>query len=72
MAGATAGLIIGIVVLKNRRVEEWETWLKVTCVVVFSIALIVLFVLNFCITCLNPKVEGSENEKAANCASWRL
>ena len=72
MAGATAGLMIGIVVLKNRRVEECETWLKVTCVVVFSIALIVLFVLNFCITCLNPKVEGSENEKAANCANWRL
>jgi len=69
VAGATAGLLIAIVVLKNRRVEEWETWLKVTCLVVFSIALIVLFVLNFCITCL---VEGSENEEAANCASWRL
>ena len=72
VAGATAGLIIGIVVLKNRRVEECETWLKVSCVVVVSIALIVLLILNFCITCRNPEVEGSENEEAADCTSWRL
>ena len=72
LAGATAGLIIGFVVLKNRRVEAWNTWLKVTCKVVFLIALIVLFVLNLCITCPNPKVQGFENEKFANCTSWRL
>ena len=67
LAGATAGLIIGFVVLKNRRVEAWNTWLKVTCKVVFIIAFIVLFVLNLCITC-----QGSENEKFANCTAWRL
>ena len=35
ICGALAGLLIGIIVLKNRKVEHWETKLKVICVVVF-------------------------------------
>ena len=33
--GAISGLLIGIIVLKNRKVEHWETKLKVLCFVVF-------------------------------------
>ncbi len=37
-SGAAAGLLVGIVVLKNRRVERWERVLKFVCVCLFVMA----------------------------------
>ena len=28
LTGALVGLLVGLVVLRNRRVEHWETWVK--------------------------------------------
>ena len=43
LAGALTGLCLGIVVLKNRRVEKWQTWLKYVCVLLYTAAIIVTF-----------------------------
>ena len=31
LTGSAVGLLVGLVVLRNRRVEHWETWLKMAC-----------------------------------------
>ena len=31
LAGAGCGLLLGLVVLKNRRVQHWEVWLRAAC-----------------------------------------
>jgi hypothetical protein len=46
LMGAISGLLIGIIVLKNRRVEHWETKLKVVCVVVFGLLIAGMIVWN--------------------------
>ena len=35
LMGALAGFLVGIIVLKNRKVEHWEKKLKVICIVIF-------------------------------------
>ena len=37
LAGAIAGLLIGIIVLKNRKVHAWELKLKIFCIISFGI-----------------------------------
>jgi len=32
IAGALSGLVVGLMVLKNRRVQTWEIWLRLACV----------------------------------------
>ena len=44
LGGAAAGFLVGIVILRNRKVEVWETRLKKLCFVIFGI-LMGLFIL---------------------------
>ena len=37
LAGAIAGLLVGIIVLKNRQVHAWELKLKMVCIISFGI-----------------------------------
>ena len=37
LAGAIAGLLVGIIVLKNRQVHAWELKLKMGCIISFGI-----------------------------------
>ncbi len=46
LAGAASGLLVGIIVLKNRRVEHWETCLKVVCVILFAMLMLLALVWN--------------------------
>ena len=33
LSGSVMGVVVGVVVLKNRRVQHWEVWLKAGCCV---------------------------------------
>ena len=46
LAGGLTGILLGIVVLKNRRVEKWETWLKLACVLAYTAAIITMITSN--------------------------
>lgn len=46
LSGALAGFLIGIIVLKNRRVEKWERKMKLICIFVFVILMILAMVWN--------------------------
>ena len=37
LSGAVAGLLVGIIVLKNRKVQTWEIKLKILCIITYSI-----------------------------------
>ena len=45
LAGVVMGVVVGLVILKNRRVEFWEKWLRVGCCLVAGSYLIILVVL---------------------------
>jgi rhomboid-related protein 1/2/3 len=36
LSGAIGGILVGIIILKNRKVESWETKLKILCMVTFG------------------------------------
>ena len=46
LAGAVTGILLGIVILKNRRVEKWETWLKLVCVLTYTAGITVMLTAN--------------------------
>ena len=46
LAGGLTGILLGIVVLKNRRVEKWETWLKLVCVLSYTAGITVMITAN--------------------------
>ena len=46
IAGALSGLIVGILVLKNRKVRTWEIWLKLLCVLLTGTFLAVTIMWN--------------------------
>ena len=37
LSGAVAGLLVGIIVLKNRKVHTWEIKLKILCIITFAL-----------------------------------
>ena len=37
LSGAVAGLLVGIIVLKNRKVHTWEIKLKILCIITYAI-----------------------------------
>ena len=37
LSGAVAGLLVGIIVLKNRKVHTWEIKLKILCIITFAV-----------------------------------
>ena len=52
LSGAIAGLLVGIVVLKNRKVQTWETKLKVLCIVTFAIFIGLCMLWNIIADCI--------------------
>ena len=46
LTGALVGLLLGLVVLRNRRVEHWETWVKATACAGSAFLLLILAVLH--------------------------
>lgn len=47
LSGAIAGLLVGIIVLKNRKVEKWEMKLKICCIVTFALFVGLCLLWNF-------------------------
>lgn len=46
LAGAGCGLLLGLVVLKNRRVQHWEVWLRAACCCLAAALILLGAVLN--------------------------
>ena len=54
-SGVVMGLLVGLVILNNRRVEFWETWLRLLCCLTAVAIILILVVLN--IVLLTPDLE---------------
>ena len=59
LTGALVGLLVGLVVLRNRRVEHWETWVKAGACASVVFLLLLLAVLH---TVEEAQVEDREVE----------
>ena len=46
LGGAFAGILVGIIVLKNRKVELWERNLTIVCIVTFVLCMIMFIIYN--------------------------
>jgi uncharacterized membrane protein SirB2 len=46
MSGVVMGLLVGVVILKNRRVQFWEQWLRVACCGLAAVYLLVMVMMN--------------------------
>ena len=46
LAGATAGLLIGILVLRNLENEDWETYLWWSCLAILGVLMMTGFIWN--------------------------
>ena len=46
ISGLVMGVLVGVVILKNRKVQFWEQWLKGTCCVLAAIFLFSMIVIN--------------------------
>ena len=57
LAGAVTGILLGIVILKNRRVEKWETWLKLVCVLSYTAGITVMITANIFGSKCNEKLK---------------
>ena len=73
LGGSLAGLLVGILVLQNRRVSHWETGLKRFCLITFGIFVVVCVGINIfgkCeLKCVEERFYLAENETKLNC-SW--
>ena len=54
-SGVGVGILVGLVILTNRRVEFWETWLRLLCCLTAVAIILILVVLN--IVLLTPDLE---------------
>eukprot|EP00092_Neocalanus_flemingeri_P000928 GFUD01000987.1.p1 GENE.GFUD01000987.1~~GFUD01000987.1.p1 ORF type:complete len:434 (-),score=96.97 GFUD01000987.1:48-1175(-) len=46
VAGVAMGMLVGVVMLKNRRVQFWEQWLRAACCVLAGTFILVMIVVN--------------------------
>jgi len=46
VSGVVMGLLVGVVMLKNRRVQFWEQWLRLACCILAGLALLLMIVIN--------------------------
>ena len=74
-SGVVMGLLVGLVILTNRRGEFWETWLRILCCLTAVAAILVLVVLN--VVMMAPDGETSHNstivsKKRDGCAEFLL
>ena len=58
-SGVVMGLLVGLIILKNRRVEHWETWLRISSCCLAVLLLIVFLILNIV---LDQNVKSPEIE----------
>ena len=63
LAGAIAGLLIGIIVLKNRKVHAWELKLKMFCIISFGV---------FILSCLFWNVSADDIYSKINNGTYYL
>ena len=47
LAGAVMGVVVGLVILKNRKVEFWQIWLRIACCGFAALYLFVMIILQF-------------------------
>ena len=59
LTGALVGLLVGLVVLRNRRVEHWEIWVKAGACACLAVILLLLAVLHIVV---EVQVEDREVE----------
>ena len=75
LGGALAGLLVGILVLQNRRVDHWEKRLKLVCMITFGIFIIVCVGINIfgdCkLKCVNEAMYLAKNSSKLPC-TWPL
>ena len=62
MSGVVMGLLVGVVILKNRRVQFWEQWLRVACCALAAVFLVVMIVINICIQSIFMPADYEERE----------
>lgn len=65
-SGSIMGLLVGLVILENRRVQSWERWLMITSYAVTSAILLVLAILNI------VYVEETSNTSKLLCDKFML
>ena len=56
-----AGFLIGLIVLKNRKVEHWERKLKACCVIVFLVLVIAAIIWNLIGNTVAQEVQGGNS-----------
>ena len=71
LLGAVAGLAIGIIVLRNRKVESWEVWLKWICVVGFLLATLASVLWNIYASD-GYYLEQNYNTTTVQCQLWTI
>jgi len=75
LSGALIGVLVGLVVLRNRRVEHWEVWVKAVCLILATILLLLLLVLNLGSSLILPTKWDPENHYTLsacdNCYNFR-
>jgi len=62
LSGVVMGVLVGVVILKNRKVQFWEQWLRVACCGVAGIFLLVMTVINLSIPSLFPHPDHQVTE----------
>ena len=65
--GALSGLLVGIVVLKNRKVEHWERKLKIACVITFVSILLVFILFNVTASVWKDEFFHKQDPALENC-----
>ena len=63
LSGAIAGLLVGIIVLKNRKVHTWEIRLKILCIITFALFIATCIFWNFTADSLMYPEKFFENSK---------
>ena len=62
LSGVVMGMLVGVVILKNRRVQFWEQWLRVACCALAAVFMLVMIVINifFSSFFMTPDSEDAE------------
>ena len=72
IGGSIAGFMVGIIILKNRKVEVWETRLKILCLVGFSVLMGIFVIWNLAGDAISVSANGysyfpAPSEDKTNC-----
>jgi len=62
LSGVVMGMLVGLITLKNRRVQFWETWLRTVCCGLVAVFLIVMIVINISMHSLFMQADHEETE----------